>query len=203
MPETKGVWTAEDVALVLIDYQKEMFENVKSETGPDEIELNVRFLIRAAKAFNIPVILSTVGVQMGVNGPTRAAIQDELPGIKVVDRSSMDAWEDKAFRAAIEKTGKKRLIFGALYTEICLAFPVTDAMRDGYETMFVVDAVGGMSQLAHRTAIERLTAAGAVPNTSLALVTELFRDWKSPLADKARDVIKWYLPEAKKLLAAR
>ena len=74
MPEFKGVWTAEDVALVLIDYQKEMFENVKSETGPDEIELNVRFLIQAARAFNIPVILSTVGVQMDVNGPTRPAI---------------------------------------------------------------------------------------------------------------------------------
>jgi nicotinamidase-related amidase len=182
---------------------KEMFENVKSETRPDEIELNVRFLIRAARAFNIPVILSSVGVQMGVNGPTRPAIKDELPGIEVIDRSSMDAWEDKAFRAAINKTGKKRLIFAALYTEICLAFPVVDAMRDGYEAMFVVDAVGGMSQLAHRTAIERLTAAGAVPNTSLALVTELFRDWKSPLANKAREVIKWYLPEAQKLLAAR
>jgi nicotinamidase-related amidase len=182
---------------------KEMFENVKSETRPDEIELNVRFLIRAARAFNIPVILSSVGVQMGVNGPTRPAIKDELPGIEVIDRSSMDAWEDKAFRAAVEKTGKKRLIFAALYTEICLAFPVVDAMRDGYEAMFVVDAVGGMSQLAHRTAIERLTAAGAVPNTSLALVTEPFRDWKSPLANKAREVIKWYLPEAQKLLAAR
>ncbi len=203
MPEAKGVWIADGVALVLIDYQKEMFENVKSETKPDEIELNVRFLIRAARAFNIPVILSSVGVQMGVNGPTRPAIQDELPGIEVIDRSSMDAWEDKAFRAAINKTGKKRLIFAALYTEICLAFPVIDAMRDGYEAMFVVDAVGGMSQLAHRTAIERLTAAGAVPNTSLALVTELFRDWKSPIADKAREVIKWYLPEAQKLLAAR
>jgi nicotinamidase-related amidase len=203
MPEAKkGVWVAEDVVLVLIDYQKEMFENVRSETAPDEIELNVRFLIRVAKAFNIPVILSTVGVKMGVNGPTRAAIQAELPGIEVIDRTSMDAWEDKAFRAAVEATGKKRIIFGALYTEICLAFPVVDAMRDGFEAMFVVDAVGGMSQLAHRTAIERLTAAGAIPNTSLALVTELFRDWESPLADKAREVIKWWMPEAQKLAPA-
>jgi nicotinamidase-related amidase len=203
MSDANGVWTSEEVALVLIDYQKEMFEKVKSETAADEIELNVRFLIRAAKAFNIPVVLSTVGVMMGVNGPTRASIQDELPGLEVVDRTSMDAWEDAPFRAAIERTGKKRLIFGALYTEICLAFPVIDAMRDGYEAMFVVDAVGGMSQLAHRTAIERLTAAGAIPNTSLALVTELFRDWKSPLADKARKVIQWYLPETQKLAAGR
>jgi nicotinamidase-related amidase len=203
MSHANGVWTSEEVALILIDYQKEMFENVKSQTTPDEIDLNVRLLIKAAKAFDIPVVLSTVGVEMGVNGPTRASIQDELPGLAVIDRTSMDAWEDAAFRAAIEQTGKKRLIFGALYTEICLAFPVIDAMRDGYEAMFVVDAVGGMSQLAHRTAIERLTAAGAVPNTSLALVTELFRDWKSPIADKARDLVKWYMPEAQKLAAGR
>jgi nicotinamidase-related amidase len=199
MAEAKAVWTAEEVALVLIDYQKEMFENVRSETSPALIELNVRFVTKAARAFNVPVILSSVGVQMGVNGPIRRSIQDELPGATVIDRSSMDAWEDKAFRTAVESTGKKRLIFGALYTEICLAFPIVDAMRDGYQATFVVDAVGGMSQLAHRTAIERLTAAGAVPNTALALVTELFRDWKSPLADKAREVIKWYMPEAQKL----
>ena len=201
MSHAAGVWTYEQVALVLIDYQKEMFENIRSETTPDQVELNVRLLIKAAKAFDIPVVLSTVGVEMGVNGPTRKSIQDELPGVEVIDRTSMDAWEDAPFRAAVEKTGRKRLIFGALYTEICLAFPVVDAMRDGYEAMFVVDAVGGMSQLAHRTAIERLTAAGAIPNTSLALVTELFRDWKSPIADKAREIVKWYLPEAQKLSA--
>lgn len=201
MSHAAGVWTSEQVALVLIDYQKEMFENIRSETTADQVELNVRLLIKAAKAFDIPVVLSTVGVEMGVNGPTRKSIQDELPGVEVIDRTSMDAWEDAPFRAAVEKTGRKRLIFGALYTEICLAFPVVDAMRDGYEAMFVVDAVGGMSQLAHRTAIERLTAAGAIPNTSLALVTELFRDWKSPIADKAREIVKWYLPEAQKLSA--
>jgi nicotinamidase-related amidase len=199
MSEAKGIWTSEQVALILIDYQKEMFENVRSETTPDEIDLNVRFLIKTAKAFGIPVILSTVGVEMGVNGPTRASIKDELPGIKVIDPSSMNAWEDAPFRAAVEKTGRKKLIFGALYTEICLAYPVIESMRAGYEAMFVVDAVGGMSQPAHRTAVERLTAAGAVPNTSLALVTELFRDWKSALADPAREVLTWHMSEAQNL----
>ncbi|MDL5365415.1 isochorismatase family protein [Xanthomonas sp. NCPPB 2654] len=201
MSNSKGVWRSEDVALVLIDYQKEMFEHVRSETDAATIDLNVRLLIKAAKAFGIPVVLSTVGVQMGVNGPTRASILEELPGVEVIDRSSMNAWEDGAFRAAIERTGRKRLVFGALYTEICLAFPVVDALRDGYEAMFVVDAVGGMSQLAHRTAIERLTAAGAVPTTALALWTELFRDWKSPLADKARELFAWYVPELQALAA--
>jgi nicotinamidase-related amidase len=192
-----GIWKHEDAALILIDYQKEMFDTVRSETPADLIDLNVRLLIKAAKAFDMPIILSTVGVEMGVNHPTRQSILDELPGIAIIDRSSMNAWEDEAFHAAVKKTGRKRLIIGALYTEICLAFPVVDALQEGYDVTFIVDAVGGLSQLAHRTAIERLSHAGAVPNTSLALVTELFRDWKSPVANKARDIIKPYLAEVK------
>jgi len=146
MNNTQGVWSYEGSALVLIDYQKEMFENVRSETSADLIDLNIRLLIKAAKAFNIPIVLSTVGVDMGVNGPTRASIL-ALPGVQVIDRSSMNAWEDRAFREAVEETRQKRLIFGALYTEICLAFPVVDALKEGYDVTFVVDAVGGMTQL--------------------------------------------------------
>jgi nicotinamidase-related amidase len=202
MTQSQGIWRHEDAALILIDYQKEMFDTVRSETPAELIDLNVRLLIKAARAFNMPIVLSTVGVEMGVNQPTRQSILDELPGINVIDRSSMNAWEDKPFREAVKKTGRKRLIFGALYTEICLAFPVLDALADGYDVTFVVDAVGGLSQLAHRTAIERLAHAGAVPNTSLALVTELFRDWKSPVADKARAIIKPYTAEVQKFAAS-
>ena len=202
MSQGKGVWTYENSALVLIDYQKEMFEGVRSETSAERIDLNVRLLIKAAKAFNMPVVLSTVGVEAGINGPTRASILAELPDTQVIDRSSMNAWEDQAFHEAAKKTGRKRIIFGALYTEICLAFPVVDALKEGYDAMFVVDAVGGLSQLAHRTAIERLAHAGAVPNTALALVTELFRDWSSPVADKGREIMKWYLAEGQKIAAS-
>jgi isochorismate hydrolase len=149
----------------------------------------------------MPVILSTVGVEMGVNGPTRDSILAELPGVAVIDRSSMNAWEDEAFRAAVKETGRKRLIFGALWTEICLAFPVVEALKDGYDVTFVVDAVGGMSQLAHTTAIQRLVAAGAVPHTALALVAELFRDWKAPVAESARGILKPYLGDLQNLTA--
>ena len=172
------------------------------ETPAELIDLNVRLLIKAAKAFDVPVILSTVGVEMGVNHPTRQSTLDELPGTGVIDRSSMNAWDDKPFVEAVKKTGRRRLVFCALYTEICLAYPVVDALADGYEVTFIVDAVGGLTQLAHRTAIERLSHAGAVPNTALALVTELFRDWKSPLANKARGIIKPYLAESQALSLA-
>jgi nicotinamidase-related amidase len=203
MSSTHGVFKHEDSALILIDYQKEMFDTVRSETPAELIDLNVRLLIKAAKAFDMPIMLSTVGVEMGVNHPTRQSILDELPGIEIIDRSSMNAWEDPNFRAAVEKTGRKRLIFGALYTEICLAYPVVEALKDGYDVTYVVDAVGGLTQLAHRTAIERLAHAGAVPNTALALVTELFRDWASPVADKARAIIKPYQAEFHSLASAK
>jgi nicotinamidase-related amidase len=192
MTTPQRIFKHEDSALVLIDYQTEMFANVRSETPADVIDLNVRLLIKAAKAFGMPVILSTVGVAMGVNHPTRQSIVDELPGIQVIDRSSMNAWEDDAFRKAVETTGRKKLVFGALYTEICLAFPVLEAMAAGYDVTFIVDAVGGMSQLAHRTAVDRLSHAGAAPNTALAVVTELFRDWASPVANDARTILKAY-----------
>lgn len=193
-----AVWNHDQVALVLIDYQDEMFASIRSETNADLIDLNTRFMIRVAKALDIPVILSTVGVEMGVNGPTKQSIADELRGAKVIDRSSMNAWEDAAFVSAVKATGKKRLIFGALYTEICLAFPVIEAMKDGYEVQFLSDAVGGVSQIAHATAIQRMEQAGAIPNTALALTAELFRDWKSPEASKLRPIIIWYLGELKK-----
>jgi nicotinamidase-related amidase len=193
-----GVWTHENSALVLIDYQKEMFETIRSETSADLADLNVRLLAKIALAFKMPVVLSTVGVSYGINGPTHASILAELPGVEPIDRTSMNAFEDRAFRDAVKDTGRQRLIFGGLHTEICLTFAVVQALKDGYEGMFVADAVGGRSQAAHRTAIERMAHAGAVPSTALAVVTELFRDWASPLADKARDVIYWYFAEAPK-----
>ena len=199
MTKDLGVWTYQDCALVLIDYQKEMFETIRSETRADLAELNVRLLARTAKSFNMPIVLSTVGVAYHINGPTRPAIAAELPDHEPIDRTSMSAFEDRRFREAVEKTARKRLIIGGLHTEICLAFAVVQALKDGYEAMFVTDAVGGRSQTAHRTAIERLTHAGAVPTTALAVVTELFRDWTSPMADKAREVIYWYFAEVPKV----
>jgi isochorismate hydrolase len=107
----------------------------------------------------------------------------------------MNAFEDDAFRAAVEATGRKRLIIAGLHTEICLTFASVQALKDGYEVMFVTDAVGGRSEVAHRTAIERLAHAGAVPSTALAVTTETFRDWASAQAGAALEVIHWYFRE--------
>jgi len=198
MTNDLGVWTADDCALVLIDYQKEMFEVIRSEASADLVEMHVRLLARTAKAYDVPIVLSTVGVGAGFNGPTLPSILSELDGIEPIDRTSMNAFEDDAFREAVEATGRKRLIIGALHTEICLAFATVQALKDGYDVLYVADAVGGRSQVAHRTSIERLAHAGAVPTTALAVVTETFRDWASALRDPALQVIYWYFDEVGK-----
>jgi nicotinamidase-related amidase len=202
MNKELGVWTYEDCALVLIDYQKEMFEVIRSETDADLVELHVRLLAKIAKALEMPIVLSTVGVGFGLNGPTLPSILSELEGIEPIDRSSMNAFEDEAFRDAVKATGRRRLIIGGLHTEICLTFATVQALKDGYDAMFVTDAVGGRSQVAHRTGIERLSHAGAVPSTALAVTTELFRDWATPPAGPALEVIHWYFTEVPKLTAA-
>ena len=202
MNQDLGVWTHEDCALVLIDYQNEMFEVIRSETPADVVELNARLLARTARALDMPIVLSTVGVGFGFNGPTLPSILSDLEGLEPIDRTSMNAFEDDAFRAAVEATGRKRLIIGGLHTEICLTFATVQALKDGYDVMFVTDAVGGRSQVAHRTGIERLAHAGAVPTTALAVNTELFRNWASEAAGPAREQIYWYFREAPKVTDA-
>jgi nicotinamidase-related amidase len=199
MKSELGVWTADDCALVLIDYQKEMFEVIRSETSADLVELHVRLLAKTAKAFDMPIVLSTVGVGYGFNGPTLPSVLSELDGIEPIDRTSMNAFEDQAFREAVKATGRKRLIIGGLHTEICLTFAAVSALKDGYEVLYVTDAVGGRSHIAHRTGIERLAHAGAVPTTALSVTTELFRDWAGPLYEQALDTIYWYFTAVPKL----
>lgn len=194
-----GLWKSEECALVLIDYQPEQMESIRSETPVDLIELQTRWLIRSAKAFDVPIVVSTVGVESGRLSPTPPAILAELDGVEPFDRSSMAAFESERFRTAVAATGRKRLIMGGLHTEVCLAFGVIDALKAGYEAQFVVDAVGGRSEIAHRTGIERMSLAGAVPNTALAVVSEWFRDWAGPLADAARETLIWWLARAPKV----
>src|SRR6476619_7412930 len=152
-----GLWKAEDCALVLIDYQPEQMESIRSETPVELIELHTRWLIRTAKAFDVPIVVSTVGVESGRLSPTPPAILAELDGVEPFDRSSMAAFESEAFRDAVAATRRRRLIIGGLHTEVCLAFGVIDALKAGYEAQFVTDAIGGRSELAHQTGIERLS----------------------------------------------
>ena len=191
MPEnsrSSGVWDSKECALLLIDYQPGVMSFVRSH-DPKLVELNARYLAKAALAFDIPIVLSTVGVQMGANQPTIAALRNELPNISEIDRSSMDSWADKGFVDAVKKTGRKRLVVSGIVTEVCVAYPVVEALKAGYEVCVVTDACGGNTRESHDVAVMRLVQAGAVPNTTVAMITEWFRDWAGPLAPAARKLI--------------
>lgn len=160
------------------------------------IELNGRALARATKTFDVPVVLSTIGVQLRGNNPTIPSVRSELPDEPEYDRTTMNAWEDEAVREAIAKTGRRRLIFAGLWTEVCLLYPVLHAQAEGFETYFVVDAVGGSSVAAHETAMQWMIQAGSQPVTLNSLQTEWIRDWKTtPYAEGFVSYLDWYNPQ--------
>lgn len=199
MEKKKGIWDAADSVLLLIDYQDHMLDLI-FEQDRRVIELNVRSLAKIAKEMKIPVILSTVGVEMGVNGPTVHSIRSVLPENKEIDRSTMNAWDDKNFVTAVKATGRKRLVMGGIATSVCLAYPVIEALKDDYEVMFVADAVGDVYKEAHDTAVLRLIQAGAIPNTTVGVIAEWFRgEWKSPLAEPWQKLAVSYYDELAEL----
>lgn len=193
-PKTDQLLTPENCALVLIDYQPEQYRTVTS-SSKEEINLNVVALCRLAKAYGVPVIVSTVGVDMGVNTGTDEEIMAELPDAEEIDRTGVNAWEDEEFRKAVEATGRKKIVIAGLWTEVCLTFPTLDMLVEGYEVYPVADAVGGISPAAHNRAFERMIHAGARPVTAISYGSELMRNWARESSDRFREVLKWYFPK--------
>ncbi|QNS08261.1 hydrolase [Streptomyces xanthii] len=181
----------DNCAVVLIDYQAGQYATIGS-TSRAEIDLGATTLARLARAYEIPTVLSTVGVGMGVNEGTVPELARELPSVPEIDRTGVNSWEDADFRAAIEATGRKKIVMAGLWTEVCLAFPTLDMLREGYEVYPVIDAVGGVSPVSHATAVERMVQAGAQPITSIAFGSELMRNWARPDADRFRVIINDY-----------
>ena len=198
-PKSERLLTPENCALVLIDYQPEQYRTVTS-SSVDEINLNVIALCELARAYDIPVIISTVGVDMGVNTGTAAEIMAELPGVTEIDRSGVNAWEDEEFRNTVAATGRRNIVMAGLWTEVCLTFPTIDMQAEGYHVYPVADAVGGISPVAHDRAIERMQAAGATPITAIQFGSELMRNWARDSSQKFREVLKWYFPKRFALL---
>jgi nicotinamidase-related amidase len=190
-PSADYLLTPQNAAVVFIDYQEGQYATVGSATR-EEIDLGAVTLAKLAHAYDLPTILTTVAVGMGVNQATVPELTAELPGIPEIDRTGVNSWEDADFRAAVQATGRKKIIMAGLWTEVCLAFPTLDMLREGFEIYPVIDAVGGVSEVSHRTAIERMRAAGAQPITSLALGCELMRNWAREDADLYRVIINDY-----------
>jgi nicotinamidase-related amidase len=182
-PSTDHLLTPENSVLVVIDYQPTQVRSVRSMDRQDLVD-NIVLVARTAVTFGVPVVLSTVNVATGRNQPTVPELRAVLGPVEELDRTSINAWEDVEFVAAVKATGRRKLLMTALWTEACLTFPTLDALRQGYEVYPVVDAVGGTSVDAHRAALARVTQAGAHPVGWVQLACELQRDWSRTSTEK-------------------
>ena len=168
--------TPQNATLVLIDYQPSQFATVRS-MDEDLLRENILSTVKAARAFGLPIVHSTVNVASGQQQPTVPELAELLEDSPPIDRTTINSWEDTDFVASVHATGRRKLIFCALWTEVCMAFAALDALREGYEVYPVVDAIGGTSLEAHRAGLERVVQAGAQPIGWVSLACELQRDW--------------------------
>ncbi|HEX4436495.1 MAG TPA: hydrolase [Solirubrobacteraceae bacterium] len=167
--------TPQNAALAVIDYQPSQIGAVRS-IDHDLLLKNIITTVKIAKLYGLPIIHSTINVANG-QGPTLDGLAEELADSPPIDRTAINSWEDAEFLAAVRATGRRKLILCALWTEVCMAFPALDAIRDGYEVYPVVDAIGGTSSEAHRAGVERTVQAGGKPIGWVSLACELQRDW--------------------------
>src|SRR5579862_3813324 len=170
----EALLTPDNCVLVLIDHQPFQLANVNSHE-PTMVINNITALAKIGKAYGIPTILTTVRGESG--GKIFSQVQAAFPDQKPIDRTFINAWEDRRVPEAVKKTGRKKLVIAALWSEMCLAMPAIQAMGEGYDVYVVTDASGGVSPEAHDMAVRRMVAAGAQPVTWLGLAGELQRDW--------------------------
>jgi nicotinamidase-related amidase len=182
----EGMLTPDNCALMLIDHQPFQVSAVRNIDATLMIN-NVVALAKAAKAFGVPTLLTSVVKDRG--GVIIKQLTDVFPEQTPIDRTTINTWEDERCVEWFKKTGRKKIVFAALWTEICLAFPVIHALGDGHEVFFVTDASGGVSEEAHEMGVRRMIQAGAVPITSMVFGSELQRDWARPTAEHVARIL--------------
>lgn len=185
----KGLLTPDNCVIALIDHQPQMMFGVAGVDRESIINHTVA-LGKAARVFDVPVVLTTVETK-SFSGNLWPQIRAVFPEQPAIERSSMNAWDDKNFVAAIKATGRKKIVLAGLWTEVCVAFPSVQAIHDGYEVYVVEDCCGDVSQLAHDNAMKRVIQAGAKPVTSLQVMLEFQRDWaEKDTYDAVMDIVK-------------
>jgi nicotinamidase-related amidase len=167
--------TPKDHALVLIDFQSQMAFATKSIDAV-LLRTNAGLIARAAAGFKVPTVLTTVA-EKSFSGPMFSEVTDPFPGQKLIDRTSMNTWEDANVVKVLNGIGKDRLVLAGLWTSVCIVGPALSALEQGYEVHVVTDACGDVSTEAHERAVARMVQAGARPMTSLQYLLELQRDW--------------------------
>src|SRR5262245_37783069 len=185
----KGLLTPDNCVLTLIDLQPQMLFGVSNFDRQTIINNNL-ILSKAARLFEVPVVLTTVETK-GFSGNMWPQIEAVFPGQPTVERSSMNSWDDPNFVAAIQKTGRKKIVLAGLWTETCVALATVQAIHDGYEVYVVEDCCGDLSALSHDNAMKRVIQAGAKPVTAVSTLLEWQRDWAhKETYDAVMDIVK-------------
>lgn len=164
-----------DHMLVLIDFQSQMSFATKSIDAVN-LRNNAALIAHAAAGFKVPTILTTVA-EKSFSGPMFTEITDAFPGQPLLDRTSMNTWEDAAVIARVNEIGKSRIVLAGLWTGVCIVGPALSAIDQGFEVYVIADACGDVSTEAHEKAMDRMVQAGARPMTALQYLLELQRDW--------------------------
>jgi nicotinamidase-related amidase len=171
----KSLLSPKDHTLVLIDFQSQMAFATKS-IDTTLLRNNAALVANAAAGFGVSTILTTVA-EKSFSGPMFSEITDPFPGQKLLDRTSMNTWEDAGVIEEVNRIGKERIVFAGLWTSVCIVGPVASAIDQGFDVYFIADACGDISEEAHERAVQRMIQLGAKPMTSLQYLLELQRDW--------------------------
>ena len=164
-----------DHTLVMIDFQSQMAFATHSIEAIT-LRNNAALVARAAAGFGVPTILTTVA-EKSFSGPMFDEITSAFPGQALLDRTSMNTWEDANVIAKVNEIGKPRIVLAGLWTGVCIVGPALSALAQGFEVYVIADACGDVSAEAHNRAMDRMVQAGARPMTSLQYLLELQRDW--------------------------
>ncbi|MFW6854272.1 isochorismatase family protein [Burkholderia gladioli] len=172
--------TVDNAAVVLVDHQIGLMTGVRDySTG--ELKHNVVALARAARALELPIVVTTTA-RDSMWGPTFPELVEALPGIEIIDRSTVNAYDDARVAQAIEATGRKKLIFAGVSLEVCAAFPAMTAVARGYNAYVAVDASGTFSDTKRQTGLLRMQQAGVIVSDHASLMVEILKDNGSPKA---------------------
>ena len=164
-----------DHVLLMIDFQSQMAFATKS-IDATSLRNNAALIAHAAAGFGASAILTTVAKNT-FSGPMFPEIAEAFPGQAMLDRTSMNTWEDAAVIRRINEIGKKRIVLSGLWTSVCIVGPALSALDQGFEVYVITDACGDVSVEAHDRAVDRMVQAGAQPMTSVQYLLELQRDW--------------------------
>jgi nicotinamidase-related amidase len=188
-PKADFLLTPENAALLIVDVQPLQIGSVASMDRRALVE-NIASLAKIAKLYRLPTVVSTINVKNRNSAPTVHQVMEALGDVPQIDRTTLNAWEDPAFVSAVKATGRKKLIMSAVWTEVCLAFPALDALRDGFEVFPVVDACGSTSLEAHTAGLDRIMRAGGQPSGWVGVICELQRDWaRVETVEKFADIL--------------